>query len=311
MGMLDRVLTRRSLLLAVLVTVLGLVGLARHRETRATERVVDRLLDEGAANEQRRDGTDARVDLPEPVQQYFETAFSGDPHRPRSVRIEQEGTLRVGGPESSWKPFTATHHATVHSPGFVWNATVKFAPFVSVRVRDAFVGGEGSARVALFGALPLGSETGSPELNEAALQRYLAEAVWYPTALRPENGVSWEGIDEQTARATLEAGKTTASLTFHFSTADGDGDETVVERVHTERRYRAVGDGFEPTPWTGLWREYEERDGRRVPTEGEVVWHLDEGDLHAWRGRVSEVEYRRERGHRRAWRFDSRLPPPE
>jgi hypothetical protein len=294
MGLSDGVRARLSLVLAALVTVLGLVVLGKQRETRATEQLVDRLAGETAAREQDGDGMGARVDLPEPVQQYFETAFSGDPHRPRSVRVEQEGTLRIGGPESPWKPFTATHHATVRPPGFVWDATVKFAPFVSVRVRDAFVGGEGSAHVTLFGAIPLGSETGGPELNEAALQRYLAEAVWYPTALLPENGVSWEGIDEQTARATLECAGTTASLTFHFSTVDDDGgDETVVERVHSEHRYRAVDGGFEPTPWTGLWREYEERGGVYLPTEGEVVWHLSEGDLHAWRGRVSEVEYRR------------------
>jgi len=30
-----------------------------------------------------------------------------------------------------------------------------------------------------------------------------------------------------------------------------------------------------------------------VPTTGDVIWHLDDGDLHAWRGRLRHVEYHR------------------
>jgi hypothetical protein len=205
------------------------------------------------------------------------------------VRLEQSGELRLGGPDSSLTPFTATQYATVRRPGFVWDATIEPFPWASLRVRDAFVDGDGSARVTLFGALPIAGAGPGPELNEAELQRYLAEAVWYPWALLPRNGVVWEPIDDRTARATLTHAGTTASLTFHFATGDGGGVE--VERVHTERRYRRVDGGFEPTPWTGRWGGYEDRAGVRVPTVGEVVWHLDGGDLQAWRGRVTGITH--------------------
>jgi hypothetical protein len=293
----DRVSARVSLVLVTLATALALVGLGRRREARATERLVDRLRAGSAEVGERGNASEPgadRPDLPEPVERYFDAVLPGDPRRARSVRIEQEGRLRVGGLDSPWKPFAATHRATGRRPGFVWDATVSVLPLTAVRVRDAFVDGEASSRVTLFGVLPLGSAAGSRELDEAALQRYLAEAVWYPTALLPENGVSWEGIDDRTARATLTYGETTASLTFHFAEErlHKEGEEVaLVERVHTERRYRAVGNGFEPTPWTGLWRDYEDRGGVLVPTAGEVVWHLPEGDLHAWRGRVTSVDF--------------------
>jgi hypothetical protein len=29
----------------------------------------------------------------------------------------------------------------------------------------------------------------------------------------------------------------------------------------------------------------------RIPMVGEVVWHLPDGDLNAWRGRVTEISY--------------------
>ncbi|WP_372910341.1 DUF6544 family protein [Salinigranum sp.] len=293
----DRGVPRASLAAAAVGGALAFVVLGRRRERRAIERVVDRLLT-GTTETSERGREDDRTDLPDPVRRYLTTVLSDDARRTRSVRVEQEGTLRVGGRESPWRPFGATHHAAVEPPGFVWDATVTLPLRVPVRVRDAFVEDEGSSRVTLFGAWPLGGATGRPELNEAALQRYLAEAVWYPAALLPENGVSWEGVDDLTARATLRCGETTASLTFHFAEeemrnhAERDGRGTVVERVHTERRYRAVDGGFEATPWTGLWREYEERAGAYVPTTGEVVWHLPEGDFHAWRGRVMDVDAR-------------------
>ena len=292
----DRVPARVSLVLVALALALALVGLGRRRETRATEALVDRLLAGGAeATERGRDG-EGRTSLPDPVRRYLDTALPEGFRTMDGVCVEQAGRLRVGGLDSSWKPFTASHRATIRRPGFVWEAAVSALPLTSVRVRDAFVDGEGSSRVTLFGTVPLDGATGSAERDEAALQRYLAEAVGYPAALLPEHGVSWEGIDDRTARATLVHEETTASLTFHF--AEGgertpEGEETVVERVHTERRYRAVGGGFEPTPWTGLWRDYENRDGVLVPTTGEVVWHLPEGDLRAWRGRVTSVDFER------------------
>ncbi|WP_380681427.1 DUF6920 family protein [Salinigranum sp. GCM10025319] len=280
--------------LAGLVVTGGLLVLGRRREGRAVERTVGRLLgDDRPTRGRTHDDTTESTgpvdghDLPAPVQRYFDTVLPERDPGTAAVRIEQSGDLRLGGVDSAWKPFRATHHAVVGRPGFVWDATVDLLPFVSARIRDTFVDGEGSARVTLFGAFPVAGADPSPELNEAELQRYLAEAVWYPTALLPENGVRWEGIDDRTARATLERGDTAASLVFHFSA----GNE--VERVHATHRYRRVDGGFEPTPWTGLWREYEVRDGVRVPTAGEVVWHLPDGDLRAWRGYVDEVERRR------------------
>ena len=285
MSRLDRPVGRWSLALSASVAVLGLVALGRRRESRAAERDVRRLLagNDWPARDRPRDSRD---DLPAPVRRYLNAVLTDAGARTRVVRIEQEGELRLGGADSPWRPFAATHHATVGRPGFVWDAAVDLLPFVSARVRDAFVGGNGSAQVSLLGALPIAGASSSPELNEAELQRYLAEAVWYPTALLPRNGVRWTAIDDHTARATLEYGDVTASLVFYFS------PEGVVERVHAARRYRRVAGGFEPTPWTGVWREYEDRSGVRVPTVGEVVWHLPDGDFRAWHGRVQEFDRR-------------------
>mgnify|MGYP001122948052 CR=1 FL=1 len=43
--------------------------------------------------------------------------------------------------------------------------------------------------------------------------------------------------------------------------------------------------------WSGYYRHYEEIEGVTIPTEAEVVWHLDTGDFSYARFRVTEIEF--------------------
>ena len=47
--------------------------------------------------------------------------------------------------------------------------------------------------------------------------------------------------------------------------------------MHAESRGRAEGGEVVPTPWQGRFWNYEERDGMRMPLDGEVAWLLPEG----------------------------------
>ncbi len=264
-----------------IVFLLVLVGIGWRR--RETARRVAELRQTATTGRERVVTEDDLEGLPTPVRKYFATVLQeGHPYID-SVRLEQTGRLRPGA-TAAWKPFTATQYVTIDPPGFLWDASVSLAPLVSVRVCDRFHDWTGAASVSLFGVVPLERDDSSPELEEAALMRYLAEAVWYPTALLPTAGVEWESIDERTAKATIETGAVSASLTFSFT------EDDAVARVHADR-YRRVDTGYESTPWSGYWRNYETRNGVRVPTEGEVVWHLPDGDMHAWQGRLTAIQY--------------------
>jgi hypothetical protein len=170
-------------------------------------------------------------------------------------------------------------------PGFVWDARIAMLPGLAVHVHDAYVAGEGILHAALSGLVPLADLRGTPELAEGELMRFLAEAAWYPTALLPSQGVRWEAVDEVSARATLREGDVTLTLLFRFG-ADG-----LIETVRAEARGRTVQGAVVPTPWEGRWWDYVERDGMRVPSQGEVAWLLPEGRKPYWRGRVVQLEY--------------------
>jgi len=155
--------------------------------------------------------TDDLEGLPTPVRAYFEnTLQEGQPYVDL-VRLTQDGKLRLGGASSSWKPFTATQHVTVDPQGF--SGTLRYRSSRSYRFTSATSFGAVTVleEVSLYGVVPLDRAGSSRELNEAELVRYLAEAVWYPTALLPSEGVQWEPVvDAQTAKATIHHGDVSA-----------------------------------------------------------------------------------------------------
>ena len=223
--------------------------------------------------------------LPAPVARYLGTVLGSDPKQIASVRVRWTGEFAQHPGADEWKPFRAEQVFHTRPPGFVWNARISLAPGLDVLVRDAFVDGGGSMRGAIHGLVPVVDARGTPEISGGALQRYLGEAVWFPAALLPRNGVHWTTLSDSSARASLTVGETSVSCDFRFGT---DG---LVESVYTPSRFRDVDGTPVPTPWEALVSKYEERDGVLVPSAGEAAWLLPDGRFPYWRGEVVELDY--------------------
>ncbi|MCK4499879.1 hypothetical protein KAU11_05235 [Candidatus Babeliales bacterium] len=223
--------------------------------------------------------------LPAPVVKYFQLVLKEGQPLIRTAYIVQTGEFRSQISDNGWGPFEAKQCFSALSPGFVWDASISMTPLMKVRVRDAYIAGHGSMQVKIFALVSLVDERGKAELNAGALQRYLAEAVWFPTALLPSEGVKWSAIDNSRALATLTDFGTTVSLEFHFN------DVGEITSVFTPGRYREVNGKYELTPWAGYFSNYEERDGMRIPVEGNVEWQLPGENLPYWKGRIIKVKY--------------------
>jgi hypothetical protein len=270
-----------ALILLLAVTLL----LAGARWRSASAALVAQLQDTTAPGSRAAYSSQELADLPAPVARYLGEVLRDGQRVPRRARIEQRGTFAVRPGPDGWRPFTAVQHFAARPTGFVWDARIGMAPGLDFLVRDAFVGGTGSMCGTVMGVVPVVNVHDTPEIAAGALVRYLAEAVWMPTALLPSHGVNWVALDDTSARASLTAGGTTVSLDFFFG-ADG-----LVERIYTPARGRDVEGRSVPTPWEGRWFEYADRGGVRVPTRGEVAWILAEGRTPYWRGEIARVAY--------------------
>ena len=252
-------------------------------ERREFEGRIDREIDDLLAARNPEAGeivTEADLDgLPEPVRRWLRWSGVVGRPRPASVRLWQEGELRLG---SSWFPFEAEEYYTTDPPAFVWSARMAAAPKVGVIGRDRYADGEGSIEMRLLGIVPVAKDSG-PDMNRGALLRYLNEIMWFPAAaLSPY--ITWDAIDSASARATMTYGGLSARAEVFFD-ADGRLTNMVAQRFDRE--------AARELPWSTPISDYGVFDGIRVPVAGEAVYARGEGDMPYIRLRVTDIEYDR------------------
>ena len=265
--------------LVVVGSAVGAVALGHARWRRDTAWALAQLerLGPGAPSTLR-----ASEGLPEPVARYFAFALPAGQVPIHSAHVVQRGEflLRPG----TWSPMRAEQHFSGGAPGFVWDASIRMNPLLRVRVRDSYLRGEGRMLGKVEALVPVVDQHGTREMAEASLQRWMAEAVWLPTALLPREGLTWSALDAHTARMTVQDAGVSASADFRFG---AQGEILEVSAL----RYRDVDGKPVLTPWRGRFWSYARVEGLQVPREAEVGWELPEGLQLYWRARLESFEY--------------------
>jgi hypothetical protein len=226
-------------------------------------------------------------DLPPVVSRYFRAVLRDRQPMIARAHVTWRGEFNMGNAgRDNWKPFTADQTFNPAAPGFIWNARIGFALGVPVLVRDSFVIDRASMRGAILGVIPVVNAEPSPDLSAGALQRYLGECVWLPTALLPSQGVTWTAIDDRRANASITAGTTTVALEFRFN------DDSLPVSLFAPSRMMDDGAGhMVPRPWEAEILEFRQQDGMTIPNRAKTVWHLPDGDFEYWRGTPEAVVY--------------------
>lgn len=223
--------------------------------------------------------------LPQPVARYFRTVLQNNQKIVTQASFRQIGRLRTSLQTSSWMNFEAEQRIFPLAKGFLWNAKIKIWGHLFIQVLDSYVHAVGAGKVLIQSALPIAQDQDKPELNSGALHRYLAEAVWCPTALLPECGVLWSPLDKNRALASLHDQDVSVSLEFHFNEA---GE---ISGIYTPGRWGSFNGGYKQVAWEGHFSDYCEVHGIRVPTKGEVGWY-ENGELKlVWQGEILPTSF--------------------
>lgn len=276
-------------LACVVATSVAAFIIGRSNEKRRADLLISKLEEAAASSNSIEESYEIPTDLPAPVARYLRRALPKKIYPIQTVLIEQSGALRTSTSSKNWMDFSARQFVAPIATGFVWNARVQLPLGTHIRVLDSYGFGEGSGRVSLLSAFGVSSASSEPELNSGALHRYLAESVWYPTALLPQSGVSWASKDERSAVATLKDHGIEVSLEFRFS----DADEVVA--VYSPGRYGRFDGEYRKVGWEGHFTNYREQNGLLIPGRGEVGWY-DAGELQlVWKGEINSVHIQQNR----------------
>lgn len=219
--------------------------------------------------------------LPSPVRRYLAyTGVVGKPI-PRTVSLRQVGKIRASA-DKPWMKLDAEENYTIDPPGFSWVGTVRKMGLPFIRARDSFQNGKGRMLVKCGGLVTLADATGM-EMDQGAMMRYLNEMIWFPSAFL-RNNVSFEPIDDDSAKVTLIDCRKTAQATMHFDDVGRMTDFVAL-------RYREVKGKYALETWSTPISEYSEFDGLRLPVKGSAVWKLKEEDLEYINLVVTELKY--------------------
>jgi hypothetical protein len=218
--------------------------------------------------------------LPEPLCRYLRyTGVVGKPV-PGTIRLHQEGRMRPG-PGQPWMPLEAEEHYSVQPPGFVWAGTARLGPLAVARARDMYAEGHGRMLVKVASLWPVADASGA-QTDQAAMMRYLSEMIWFPAAFLAGN-ISFEAVDDSSARVTLTDHGRTATATLFF-----DQEGRVADFV--AKRYRTL-DASDPETWSTPVTGYGEFEGLRLPTRGKATWKLPGGDLEYIEVTITDLHY--------------------
>jgi hypothetical protein len=208
-----------------------------------TVRLVEKLKQSALAGEAKTVSFKDFENLPAPVARYFRFALREGQPIIKTALIRHAGEFNLN---DRWIPFESEQHFSRNPPAFVCDAKMRTNPLMSVRVRDGYQNGQGSMRAKIYGLLTVISADGNDEkLAAGALQKYLAESVWQPTALLPSENLQWKAINDRRALATLTDAAGAVFLEFEFSQS---GD---VAGIFSPARFKEVNGEYKPFPWAG------------------------------------------------------------
>jgi len=214
------------------------------------------------------------VNLPGPVQRYFNHVLKeGQPYI-SCARIKHDGQFKTGI-DKDWINIQGEQYATTGTPGFIWKGTTKM-----FTARDMYIAGKGRLVVLLLSLFPVVDAKGG-QYNQGELLRWLGESILYPTNFLPGERLQWFSINPQAAKLTFNYN----GLSLFFIVTINETGE--ITRMET-KRYMNKKD---VKPWVIKMTNYKKLNDVIIPIAFEVLWQLGNKDFSYAKFNITQVEY--------------------
>ncbi len=277
------------IVLIILIVILGLFillsAIVRYFSFRFKNRLKQEqveLFNKSENSSKKKVNADDISTLPSIIQKWLtNSGIVGNPMI-SNVHLTQELDLKLKPEQADWNKGVAEQYFTIQPPAFNWSLNTQMNPLLRIVGRDKFENGKGEMLIKLLSLITVADEKNDEKVNQATLQRYLAEIVWFPSAAL-SNYIHWESLDDNSARATMKYNGTEGSGIFHFE----DGGQF---KKFVAMRFKDAKDK-EPTKWTVIATKSEERNGIIIPTECEAIWSLQDKEWTWLKLKIKDISY--------------------
>ena len=266
----------------IIVLIFSIAAFGNWSFNNTVEKEVSNMLSENGTATPKVVTKDMLMHLPQPVQTWLLNSGIVGKQQIHSVHLKQKGFMRLKPDDNKWIPTTAEQYFTIDKPAFIWNVNMEMMPLVPVAGRDQFVHGKGQMLIKVFSLFNMVNQA-DEKIDQGALQRYLAEICWFPSAaLSPY--ITWQAIDDYSAKASMTYNGVSGSVIFYFN-KDGDMIRCIADR------YKGGGSEATLEKWVVDTKRYAVMNGIRMPVQSEATWKLKEGDYTWYKLEITSIEY--------------------
>lgn len=269
-------------ILNILVFLVALISLSTSLFNNKVALEIDILKQQAASAELSIIDEQTIENLPYPVQNWLRNSGVIGTEKVNSVWLKQSAKMKMKPEQEEWNNALAEQFFTVDEPAFVWKVKMQMSPFIEITGRDKFVDGKGQMLIKLFSLFNIVNEKGE-KMDEGTLQRYLAETVWFPSAVASPY-IKWETIDSLSAKATMNYKGVTGSGTFYFNEK---GDFIKFSCL----RFKGNEPDAKRYEWVITVDEHAIKNRIKIPVKMKASWQL-ENELWTWlEVNVVDIQY--------------------
>jgi hypothetical protein len=219
--------------------------------------------------------------LPACVRNWIIKSGAVDKEITHSVYLTQKGFMSIK-PGSKYMPAIAEQYFNIDKPSFIWTVKVNMMPGVQMAGKDKFENGHGNMLIKLYSLFTFADGKGDA-IDQGTMLRYLGEICWFPSAaVQPY--IHWEEIGNNSARAIMTYGKQKVSAIFTF-----DDDSKLIRT--DALRYMGLGKDAELHEWQIPCTEWKSFEGVKVPSKGNAIWKLKDGNFDYYRWEITNIQY--------------------
>lgn len=274
--------TKFGTIINVIILILTISAYANYHFKDEVKGEIKRLFDQSKTTNQKIILKDDIANLPPVIQKWL--INSGIIGKPKTINLylTQDLKLKLKPEQKEWNKGTAKQYFTITPPAFNWSIHSQMNPFLSVIGRDKFVDGKGEMKIKLLSIIPVANAKSDVKTNQATLQRYLAEIVWFPSASL-NSCIKWKALNKSSVLAIMEYKGTKGSGVFHFD-KEGNFKKFIAMRYRDSNK-------IVPEEWTITATKTEKRNGIKIPTECEASWKLEDKKWTWLKLKITDIRY--------------------